>query len=200
MASILPRLTTRLAIAGGTSSFLLQRQTIHAEDKDPELAPAAASRPATQMAIYNKVPVPLTLLPAHLPLQDEVAQARRWLQTSYAQLHAQVRKGACTWIKWEGKGEAQMKSMIAPDETLVPGGLYVAIATLTGSILARNRNFMLRLALPGMFFGGALAYFLPGAAAVVQSNFERLEESYAPSLYRAHQDIKYHLQSPDSNH
>ncbi|SDA02468.1 BZ3501_MvSof-1269-A2-R1_Chr12-3g03612 [Microbotryum saponariae] len=181
MASILPRLTTHLAIAGGTSSFLLQRQTIHAEDKDAELAPAATSRRAT-MAIYDKVPVPPTLLPAHMPLQDEVAQARRWLQTSYAQLHAQVRKGARTWIKWEGKGEAQMKSMIAPDETLVPGGLYITIATLTGSILARNRSLMLRLALPGMLFGGGLAYFLPKTAAEISAQLQVVQQRRAPAL------------------
>ncbi|SCV73041.1 BQ2448_6966 [Microbotryum intermedium] len=272
MASTLPRLTTHIIVSGGTFAFLLQKQTLHAEDEQAELAPAAGSRRAavsglsmaivevslsrherihaifkthligcdhasSQLPIYDKVPGPPSLLPAHTPLHDEAAHARRWLQTSYAQLHAHAREGARTWIGWEGKAEgqhtelvwlsefgshrahsefdadctraAQMKSMIAPDEALVPGGLYVAIATLTGSILARNRtsyrktgcsgfrtalvtsvspahlsagNFFLRLALPGVCFGGALVYFLPKTASETTAQLQAVQQRHAPAL------------------
>ncbi|KAK3810845.1 MAG: hypothetical protein J3Q66DRAFT_443142 [Benniella sp.] len=47
------------------------------------------------------------------------------------------------------------------DEELVPGLFYVALAGLSGSVIARQRNVMIRMASPLAFATAAGAYFLP---------------------------------------
>lgn len=70
----------------------------------------------------------------------------------------QINKGVDKWVKWErvverefrelGFGDAnanivrvgEVKSVIPKDEALTPGILYVGVAGLAGSVLARNRK------------------------------------------------------------
>ena len=76
---------------------------------------------------------------------------------------------------------ARVKSLVAPDEPLTPGILYVGVATLTGSVLARNRLFW-RLALPPALFILSLNHFLPKTSHNVSQYLGSLEEEHFPAL------------------
>ena len=87
--------------------------------------------------------------------------------------------------------EARMRSLIAPDEPLTPGILYVGVATLTGSVLARNRIFW-RLTLPPALFILSLNHFLPKTSHNVLSYLGSLEDAHFPTLSEKHEIAKAH--------
>lgn len=75
-----------------------------------------------------------------------------------------------------------MKLLIPADEPLTPGFLYTGVATLTGSILTRNRLLPLRLLSPPVFFVLSFQQFLPKTAANVSDYLSSLEHTYFPRL------------------
>lgn len=86
----------------------------------------------------------------------------------------------------------RVKSLIAPDEPLTPGILYVGVSTLTGSIISRNRLLPTRLFLPPLFFLVTLNHFLPKTSQNLSLYFSELEERYAPSLKEKHDIANAH--------
>ncbi|KAF9946594.1 hypothetical protein BGZ70_003141, partial [Mortierella alpina] len=61
-------------------------------------------------------------------------------------------------------------SLVANEEDLLPGLLYVALAGVTGSLVARQRNILVRMFSPLAFAAAAGAYFLPDTThAIVDS-------------------------------
>ena len=80
----------------------------------------------------------------------------------------------------------RVKSLIAPDEPLTPGLLYVGVASLTGSILARNRSIFSRALLPPALFYLSFKYFLPKTTQNVSAYAGSLEEKHFPTLAQKH--------------
>jgi organizing structure protein 2 len=80
----------------------------------------------------------------------------------------------------------RVKSLIAPDEPLTPGVLYVGVASLTGSILARNRSIFSRVLLPPALFYLSFKYFLPKTTQNVSAYAGSLEEKHFPTLAQKH--------------
>lgn len=167
--SLSPQLAA-LSLAGISGSYwIAQQQTALAEESSP--APTPASRrnvsllhlppfapsgpaghlanrasPRHQLPIYDSPAPPATLVPAPSPLQDQVGEARRFLQSNYEALHLHARAGAQQWIGWENSAEgdlppaafppaplanlnvpfpssAHVKAMLPEDEDLNPGAL-----------------------------------------------------------------------------
>ena len=88
----------------------------------------------------------------------------------------------------------RVKSIISPSESMTPGLLYVGIATLTGSILARNRNILTRLLLPPIFLVVSANHFLPKSTGNLSDYFGSLEDTYFPELAQKHEIAKAHSQ------
>jgi MICOS complex subunit MIC26 len=86
----------------------------------------------------------------------------------------------------------RLKSLVVPDEPLTPGILYVGVATLTGSIISRNRFITTRLFLPPLFLLVSLNHFLPKTSHNLSLYFSELEERYAPSLKEKHDIANAH--------
>ena len=82
-----------------------------------------------------------------------------------------------------------MKSIIPVDESLTPDALYVGVATLTASVLARNRSFLLRLSLPPVFFFISMKQFLPKTTHNLSSYLSSLERAHAPAFADAHEQL-----------
>lgn len=85
----------------------------------------------------------------------------------------------------------RVKSLVAPDEPLTPGILYVGVATLTGSVLARNRIFW-RLTLPPTLLVLSLNHFLPKTTHNVSFYLAELEEKHFPTVAEKHEIAKQH--------
>ena len=80
----------------------------------------------------------------------------------------------------------RVKSLIAPEEPLTPALLYVGVASLTGSILARNRSIFSRVLLPPALFYLSSKYFLPKTTQNVSAYAGSLEEKHFPTLAQQH--------------
>jgi organizing structure protein 2 len=81
---------------------------------------------------------------------------------------------------------------VVPEEPLTPGILYVGVATLTGSIVSRNRLLPTRLFLPPLFFLLTFNHFLPKTSHNISLYASELEERYAPSLKEKHDIANTH--------
>ena len=88
----------------------------------------------------------------------------------------------------------RIKSIISTNESLTPGLLYVGIATLTGSIIARNRMLLTRFLLPPIFLFASANHFLPETTGNLTSYLGSLEDTYFPSLSEKHDVAKAHTQ------
>ncbi|KAF8063973.1 apolipo protein O-domain-containing protein [Lyophyllum atratum] len=126
------------------------------------------------------------------PLEQQIRLARRKVRDTYHEAHAQVQGVVSRWIGVEHAIENRVKSIISPNEPLTPGLLYVGVATLTGSILARNRMLPTRLILPPIFLFVSAKKFLPQTTANLTSYLGSLEERYAPTLAEKHQIANAH--------
>lgn len=109
----------------------------------------------------------------------------------------------------------QVKDLIPKDEPMTPGLLYVGIATLTGSVLGRSREWEtlnlnrdgtahthgifdagaapIRVLLPPTALVLSLAYFLPKTFANVSDYTSSLEATYAPSLHSQRRELQQSL-------
>jgi organizing structure protein 2 len=86
----------------------------------------------------------------------------------------------------------RIKSIISPDEPLTPGALYVGVATLSGSIFARNRNLPTRLLLPPIFLMASAQHFLPKTTHNFSAYLGSLEDKYFPTVSQKHEIAKAH--------
>lgn len=144
-------------------------------------------------------------------LEKRIAVVRRNVLQTYAKAHAHVQGWISTWVGVEHAVECssyyltsslsymqpcadRIKSIISANESLTPGLLYVGIATLTGSILARNRMLATRFLLPPIFLLASANHFLPETTGNLSSYFGSLEETYFPSLSEKHDVAKAHTQ------
>ena len=88
----------------------------------------------------------------------------------------------------------RIKSIFSENESLTPGILYVGIATLTGSIIARNRMLATRFLLPPIFLFASANHFFPETTGNLSSYLGSLEDTYIPSLSEKHDIAKAHTQ------
>ena len=74
------------------------------------------------------------------------------------------------------------------NETVMPGLIYILVATLAGSIVTRNRGIILRTAVP-IAFGTTAAYAaLPVTMRNVGDLYEKYESRY-PEVQRIHRQV-----------
>lgn len=80
----------------------------------------------------------------------------------------------------------RVKALVAPDEPLTPALLYVGVASLSGSILARNRFILTRVIVPPTFLLLSFKYFLPKTTQNISAYAGSLEEEHFPTLAQKH--------------
>lgn len=74
------------------------------------------------------------------------------------------------------------------NEPILPNGMYILTAFLTGSILARNRNIGVRFITPLLFGGVALDYFMPRTFANIVLRYEIAEKEKVPEWSKKRQE------------
>lgn len=85
-----------------------------------------------------------------------------------------------------------MKSLIASEEQLTPAVLYIGVAALTGSVLARGRSLPIRLILPPTLLIASSYHFLPKTSANISDYLGALEDQYFPALAAKHDIANAH--------
>lgn len=202
-----PRLQQRRAVLATAAAALALTQS--SRDK---VRPSTSTLPPLttlrQLPIYPEPTPDVLLLETPSELEQHIGTARRAVTATYLDARAQVQGVVSRWISVEASVEStcvqsslpapanrladRIKSLVAPDEPLTPGILYVGVATLTGSVLARNRGLALRLALPPTLLLLSLSHFLPKTSANVSAYAGALEDTYLPGLAQKHDIAKAH--------
>ncbi|GAA5878726.1 hypothetical protein JCM8547_008501 [Rhodosporidiobolus lusitaniae] len=136
----------------------------------------------SRLAIYSRAEHPAVLVPEKSPLQDEVAVARLASADTLRAVIDKAQAGKDRWLHWESKAEGSLRSIVSSQDQLSPNVIYVAVATLAGSIVGRNRGLLLRLSLPPTFLLLATLHFLPHTWANLTERAERFEEGNLPQV------------------
>ncbi|KAH9852398.1 apolipo protein O-domain-containing protein [Lenzites betulinus] len=144
-----------------------------------------------KLPIYPSPDAEVVLLETPSELEKQIGFGRRAVTTTYLDAHARLQGVISRWIGVEQAVESRVKSLVAHDEPLTPGILYVGVATLTGSVLARNRLFW-RLTLPPTLLILSLNHFLPKTTYNVSSYLTELEEKHFPAFAEKHEIAKQH--------
>jgi len=146
-------------------------------------------------SIYPLPERELVLVETHSVIERQITAARRATTSAYQDAHARVQGVIDRWIGVEHAVERRVKSIIPVDESLTPGALYVGVATLTGSVLARNRSFLLRFSLPPALFLLSMNHFLPKTSHNLSSYLSSLERAHAPLLADKHEQLNESITS-----
>ncbi|KAI5968680.1 hypothetical protein CANMA_002116 [Candida margitis] len=114
-------------------------------------------------------------------------QIREYLITKFnifeAELETQKSASANEWRHVKSAFNSIVK------EPVLPNGIYILTAGLTGSILARNRNIGLRFVTPLLFGGVATRYFMPVTFNNLSQKYNELEADNVPDLHIQHQEL-----------
>ncbi|KAI0254544.1 apolipo protein O-domain-containing protein [Lactifluus subvellereus] len=150
------------------------------------VAGVIAEPPQRKLSIYPEPEREIVVVDSPSVLETQVGVARRAVtgvaHDGYARVHGVVSK----WIGIEHAVEHRVKSLLAPDEPLTPAVLYVGVASLSGSILARNRSIFARFLLPTAFFYLSSKYFLPKTTQNFSAYGRSLEQKHFPVLAQKH--------------
>jgi len=147
-----------------------------------------------KLSIYPSPTQDIILVDSPSILENRISVVRRKALQTYCEAHSHIQGWVTSWVGVEHAIEHRVKSIISPSESLTPSLLYVGIATLTGSIIARNRMLVTRFLLPPLFLVASANHFLPETTGNLSSYFGSLEERYFPSLSEKHNVAKAHTQ------
>ncbi|CAA7264020.1 unnamed protein product [Cyclocybe aegerita] len=170
-ASRLPRRTLFSATVAGTAVGLHERE---------------------KLSIYPSPTPDTVLVDSPSELEKQIGNVRRTAQDTYAGAHAHVQGWVSKWIGVEHAVENRVKSIVTPEEPLTPNLLYVGVATLTGSILARNRGLATRFLLPPFLLIASAQHFLPRTTGNLSDYLGSLEDAYFPTFAEKHEISKAH--------
>ncbi|GAA5940722.1 hypothetical protein JCM1841_002203 [Sporobolomyces salmonicolor] len=182
--AILQLVAGTLATASAGIAFSRSQVVVAESAPSSTLRPLSVEEVRARLPLYDQPAEPALLVPEKSPLQDEVAQARSFIQEAVKTVKHSADEGKATWLAWEHRAEDSVHTIVSPQDQLNPGALYVAVATLAGSILARNRSLLLRAILPPAFLLLSLNHFLPHTARNVGMKAEELEAEYVPQIGR----------------
>ncbi|EKM52910.1 uncharacterized protein PHACADRAFT_198966 [Phanerochaete carnosa HHB-10118-sp] len=139
-----------------------------------------------KLSIYPHVEPDIVLQEVPSELEHQIGKAREAVTQTYSDAHTKVQGVVSRWIGVEHAVEQRLKSLVASEEPLTPGLLYVGVAALTGSVLARNRGIVSRIILPPALLLLSFNHFLPKTAHNVGAYVGALEDTYAPALAEKH--------------
>ncbi|KIY44290.1 hypothetical protein FISHEDRAFT_78195 [Fistulina hepatica ATCC 64428] len=156
------------------------------------LVPTDAKEPVEKLSIYPPSSNGVLLADDPIPLEAEIGQARRAVTRTFRGAIARVQGVVDRWIQVEYAIENRVKHTLAPAEPLMPAVLYIGIAGLTGSILARSSSLLVRVSLPPTFVVLASRHFFPSTSSNIAAYCGELEERFAPGLAHKHDVAKAH--------
>uniref|UniRef100_A0A060TI17 MICOS complex subunit n=1 Tax=Blastobotrys adeninivorans TaxID=409370 RepID=A0A060TI17_BLAAD len=118
-------------------------------------------------------------------LEKNVGVARKWLAEKTEQGQQEIDNAFQKYLHAEKSVTDTIAELKSDKEDFLPGGIYVLVSALSGSILARNRGLALRTVTPLVFGAGAFAYFLPNTFQNTRGLAWRYEQR-APALAEYH--------------
>ncbi|PKS10538.1 hypothetical protein jhhlp_002292 [Lomentospora prolificans] len=192
---------TATLILGG---FALQPRTAHAEAPsrkpiydDLEDLPPANIEPATTSSPRTANPqAPVEETPRRPTPTDrlavEIGKARMFLYRQAVTAEDAVNRTVDRAFNLEQSFTNTIASLAPPKESgekLMPGAVYVLVAAMAGSILARNRNVLLRATAPLALGTGAAWVVLPVTTNNVSNLAWKYEQRF-PAVASTHTKVR----------
>lgn len=94
-------------------------------------------------------------------LEDNIEKSRKWFASESEEAKKQVNGAFQKYLKAEKDVTSTVANLKSEHEDMLPGSIYVLVAALSGSVMARRHNFLVRATLPLIIGAGAFRYFLP---------------------------------------
>ncbi|KAJ3181897.1 hypothetical protein HDU85_003413 [Gaertneriomyces sp. JEL0708] len=117
--------------------------------------------PKTKKSIYDNPEEEFKTVDETSELELAVRKTRHSVTAAFASTRSQFQGVVDSWIKLEQGVSDTVKAYAVPGEPLLPGAIYVTLAGFAGSIISKNRRFLIRAATPTAFTTAALAYYYP---------------------------------------
>lgn len=121
-------------------------------------------------------------------LEKSMGAARKWVIKQIDAGKEGLDNSVQRYLKAERNVTGTVAELKSDKEDFLPGAIYVMVASLSGSILARNRNVLVRGITPIAVGVGAFAYFLPNTFQNTRNLVWKYEQR-APTL------ADYHIQA-----
>ncbi|EIE78443.1 hypothetical protein G6F46_008536 [Rhizopus delemar] len=150
---------------------------------------AFAEEKRTKPSIYDEPEPQVVIVEAPTKLEEHVYIAQKYANETLEEGKGHVNGWVQKYQQLENEVTTNIKNTIDKDEELYPNALYVGVAALAGTIIARNRNIVLRFLTSTTLAVGTSYYLLPKTTSNVFQHLERLEKRY-PQLQAAHQSVK----------
>ncbi|CAO3687624.1 unnamed protein product [Umbelopsis vinacea] len=176
MISLAIKHSLSTAAAGFALATAVSRPVAYAEERNNKLN------------IYDEPEPEIVLVESPSRLEENIALAQKYVNNTYDNGMEQLQQVQSKLQKIEQNVKKTIDDTIAPGEHVMPNALYVGVAALAGTIVARRRNVILRFATSTAFAVGTSYYLMPNTTRNIGEHLERLERKYPP-LYDAHQQI-----------
>lgn len=127
-------------------------------------------------------------------LESNIKVAREWFADKVQQGNQYIDEAFNKYLAVENSVTKTVADLKSPQEDILPAGIYITVAALSGSILTRNRNILFRSAIPLAFGVAAFSYFLPQTAHNTGALVWKYEQK-VPEVAKAHVDAKESVDS-----
>lgn len=122
-------------------------------------------------------------------LEDTIEKSRKWVATETEDAKKQVDGVFQKYLNVEKDVTSTVASLKSEHEDLLPGSIYILVAGLSGSVIARRHNFVVRALLPVALGVGAFGYFLPETFRNTRALVWSWEQK-SPRLADAHTSVE----------
>ncbi|RHZ46641.1 hypothetical protein Glove_610g4 [Diversispora epigaea] len=149
----------------------------------------AQEKKPKKLSIYDDPTPEIVLVESPTKLEQDIRKTRTKIAQTKNKFEYNLRGVINKWIEIEQKTEKTIKDVIDPRERFMPEVLYIAVAGLAGTIAARNRNILIRIASPVIFTIAASYYFIPQTSHNISAKIREYEER-SPKFMKVHESIK----------
>ncbi|ORX85166.1 hypothetical protein K493DRAFT_307330 [Basidiobolus meristosporus CBS 931.73] len=115
----------------------------------------------TKLSIYDEPVVPVVVIEESTRLETLGRHLRGVLKDNLNYVQNQVQGLVNEWIRVEQRVETTVKQIVPRTEKVFPGAFYILVSGMAGSIFARKRNVLFKIAAPITFATASSFYFLP---------------------------------------
>ncbi|ORZ25452.1 apolipo protein O-domain-containing protein [Absidia repens] len=169
-----------LATAAAGAVVIQSTTTIQAEEST-----ATSSKNNSKLSIYDEPEPKRVVIESPTKLEEHVAYAQKYANERLDEGKAHVDTFHGHVQSFENDVRGTINEIVSEDEDILPNAVYIGVAALAGTIIARNRNIVLRFLTSTAMATGASFYLLPKTTHNLGVQLEKLERKY-PELGKAH--------------
>ncbi|RIB26080.1 apolipo protein O-domain-containing protein [Gigaspora rosea] len=173
----------------GVAGFVVGSVTLN---KIKNVPVVYAEEQKRKLKIYDDPKPEIIIVKTPTKLEQGIRHTRLQVSQVIRDLEQHIRNVTDQWIDIEQNTEREIKSVIAPNERLMPDVLYVVVAGLAGNLVARNfirnSNIFVRITSPVLFTIVSSYYFLPQTSRNIMAKLCEYEKR-SPELMKIHNSV-----------